>query len=331
MKNLQPEDFEIETSTVWSYPKRGKWATHKSSYRGNWAPQVVRNIILRYSQEGDFVLDPMVGGGTTLIECKLTNRNCLGVDINPDAVTISKKAIDFDINNNAKIVAKRGNVKNLELEDEVVDLITTHPPYANIINYSDGEIKEDLSNCEIGEFYSEMRDVAKELYRVLKPGKFCAVLIGDTRKNKHYVPLSVNVLNIFLELGFILKEDIIKHQWNTKTEGFWAERSKEYNFLLILHEHLYIFRKPEKSENLSRVKNSMTYDSSIFKERRKDNRKLIKFLNKTTKESLVKIDGIGKKRAEKIIENRPFEKISDFTKISGFSSNLLQKIKENNN
>ena len=55
-----PEDFELETSTVRSFPRRGKWATHDSKYRGNWSPDVVRNLILRYSEEGDLLLDPMI-------------------------------------------------------------------------------------------------------------------------------------------------------------------------------------------------------------------------------------------------------------------------------
>lgn len=254
MKNLQPENFDLETSTVWSFKKRGQWATHNSKFRGNWAPQVARNIILRYSNEGDYVLDPMVGGGTTLVECKLTNRNCLGVDINPEAVRLSEEAIDFKVNNNLTIKVKKGDVRNLDfLEDETIDLIATHPPYANIIEYSDGEIKEDLSSIkDILEFYEEIGLVARELFRVLKPGKYCAILIGDTRKNKHFIPMAFNVMQKFLEADFILKEDIIKHQWNTKTEGFWAERSKKFNFLLILHEHLFVFRKPESPNTKSK-------------------------------------------------------------------------------
>lgn len=44
---------------------------HKSDWRGNWSPEVARNLILRYSNEGDVLLDPMIGGGTTAIEAKI--------------------------------------------------------------------------------------------------------------------------------------------------------------------------------------------------------------------------------------------------------------------
>jgi len=262
-KNLQPKDFELETSTVWSFRHRGKWATHSSKFRGNWAPQVVRNILLRYSEEGDYIIDPMVGSGTTLIEAKLTGRNSLGVDINHEAIEITKKALEFDGTNSVKCKVKLGDARKLDfLEDESVDLITLHPPYANMVEYSHKEIDEDLSSIEdIEEFYSEMGVVAKELHRILKPNKYCAVLMGDTRKNKHYIPLAFNVMQEFLKVGFVIKENVIKHQWNTKTHGFWAKRSKKYNFLLILHENLFIFRKLGKNESAEKIKYSKYHSS----------------------------------------------------------------------
>ena len=88
-----------------------------------------------------------------------------------------------------------------------------------------------------------MEKVANEFYRVLKKGKFCAILIGDTRRNKMYQPLAYMVMQRFLNVGFHLKEDIIKHQHNCKATGFWVKKSQEYNFLLIMHEHLFIFQK----------------------------------------------------------------------------------------
>jgi len=47
----------------------------------------------------------------------------------------------------------------------------------------------------------------------------------------------------FLKVGFLLKEDIIKRQYNCKATGFWVKKSQESNFLLIMHEHLFVFKK----------------------------------------------------------------------------------------
>lgn len=264
IKKIQPKDFELEGTTIWSFPHRGDWATHQGNYRGNWAPQIPRNLILRYTKENDIVLDQMVGSGTTLIECKLLNRYGIGIDINPDAIMLTRDRLNFDYTTlNSTNTTQRtfvGDARNLNLiDDESIDLISTHPPYANIIPYSKNKPDGDLSYVYgIDEFIKEMEKVAKESYRVLKPDKYCAILIGDTRRNKHYVPIAYKTMEAFLNTGFLLKEDIIKHQWQCKATGFWKKQSIEKNFLLLMHEHLFVFRKPKEDEDLKKYKESMS-------------------------------------------------------------------------
>jgi hypothetical protein len=104
-----------------------------------------------------------------------------------------------------------------------------------------------------------MSGVAKECFRVLKPGKHCAILIGDTHKHKHYVPIAFRVLEVFLDNKFILREDVIKEQWHTKTmRGRWRE-GYNHDFLLTYHEHLFIFRKPDTDEKLPKFRDSMKW------------------------------------------------------------------------
>jgi hypothetical protein len=100
---LQPNNFKLEQTTVWSFPNRGSWATHSGKYRGNWSPYVPRNLILRYSNPGDWVLDQFMGSGTTLVEAKLLNRNAVGVDINPQSVSISETNLQFQCETKSKI------------------------------------------------------------------------------------------------------------------------------------------------------------------------------------------------------------------------------------
>lgn len=259
---FEPENFKLETTTVWSFPERGDWATHKGNYRANWSPYIPRNLILRYTKENDLVLDQMVGSGTTLVECKLLNRRGIGVDINPDAIMVTRNRLDFEYKYNPEIKTYVGDARNLNLiPNESIDLIATHPPYANIVRFSKNKVKDDLSNVNnIDEFVKEMTKVAQECYRVLKPGRHCAILIGDTRKRKHFVPIAARILETFLKIGFILREDVIKLQWKMKsTREKW--RGSKYDFLLLAHEHLYIFRKPEKGEKLTSYKNSIIWKS----------------------------------------------------------------------
>jgi len=251
--------FNQEITTVWSFPERGNWATHKPEFRGNFAPQIARNIILRYSKERDIVLDPMVGGGTTLIEAKLLNRKGIGRDINPDAVALTRKNLKFKSDNKARQQVRLGDVRRLNgINDESVDLILTHPPYLNIIRYSNGAINEDLSNISgVKKFCDELEKGIQEFHRVLKEDSYCAILIGDTRRGRHYVPLSYYVMERFLNNGFALKEDIIKVQHNCESTPYWKSQVKKYNFYMIMHEHLFVFRKPRKSEKLSKIRYSL--------------------------------------------------------------------------
>jgi DNA modification methylase len=252
--NVQPTVYVPEVTTLWSFPKRGSWATHSADYRGNFAPQIARNIIEMYSEEGDNILDQMVGSGTTLIEARLLNRNALGLDINPRAVDLANKALEFP----HKTAARQKAMLDM-LKDESVDLILTHPPYLNIIKYSDGEIEGDLSNiAAVDTFCDEMETVAREAFRVLKSDHYCAILMGDTRKAKHYVPLSYFVMQRFLKVGFALWEEIIKAQHNFVYSKRWESRAKQMKFYLIMHEHLFVFRKPNAGESLSKIKWSVS-------------------------------------------------------------------------
>lgn len=260
---FQPDSFKLEKTTVWSFENRGKWATHRGDYRGNWAPEVPRNLILRYSKPGDIVLDQMVGSGTTIIECKLTGRHGIGVDINIGALMVAWNRLDFTYAREAswqKLYL--GDARRLDLiGDDSIDLIATHPPYANIIPFSkQKKIEGDLSQVHsLEEFVADMHLVALESFRVLKPGGHCCILIGDTHRHRHYVPISYRVLETFLDAGFILREDAIKMQWHTETmRGRWKE-SYNHDFLLIYHEHVFVFRKPERGESLSKYKNSMKW------------------------------------------------------------------------
>lgn len=256
IKRWEPPNFREETTTVWSFKQRGDWVTHDGRYRGNWSPYIPRNLILKYSRPGDVVLDYFVGGGTTAVEAKLLGRRCIAKDINPGAVGITLENLKFSpphhlVGNGAlpqyEPEVSVGDARDLsDIPDSSIDLICAHPPYAGIIKYS-VKIPGDLSDLSVQDFLVEMRKVARESLRVLKPGGKCAILVGDARKSKHVVPIGFQTIRVFLDEGFILKELVIKRQHNCKTTGFWYTRSIKHNFLLLAHEYLPIFEKPRAS------------------------------------------------------------------------------------
>ncbi len=282
IKRIIPSDEELTdvTTTVWSFPKRGSWATHRGDYRGNWPPQMARALILMYTKPGDTVLDPMIGSGTTCIEAKLLGRNCIGVDINYNAVILTlhrlywlekyieeheeeleEITIDASVNDilDARVEIYHGDARNLDrISDESVDLVATHPPYFNIIRYSREKREGDLSSARnLKEYLKMLQNIAQESYRVLKPGKHLGILVGDTRIRKHYVPITHYALQVFLDTGFILREEVVKIQHKMKTTREVWRKLRKRDFLLIYHEKLYILRKPVDDREYRRYRYSV--------------------------------------------------------------------------
>ena len=91
-----------------------------------------------------------------------------------------------------------------------------------------------------------MQQVAKECYRVLQPGKYCVILMGDIRKGGSVIPLGFKVMNLFKNAGFTLQELIIKGQHNCRSTGYWKASNSRQHFLLLAHEHLFVFKKKVK-------------------------------------------------------------------------------------
>lgn len=233
------DNFNLETTSIWSFKDRGDWATHNGDYPGNCSPRVVKNLLLKYTNENDLILDQFIGSGTTAIEALLLGRRVIGIDINEKAISITKSRIS-ELLGDSKIIL--GNAEKLELSNKSIDFICTHPPYLDIIKYSK-DINGDLSLLSKQEYFNSISNVANESYRVLKTGKKCAIIIGDVRKMGCMEPLGFKVMDKFLEVGFLLKEIIIKEQHNCKSTQKWIDIAKKRNFLLIQHEYIFVFEK----------------------------------------------------------------------------------------
>jgi DNA modification methylase len=251
VKEFIPKDFHLEDSTVWAFSNRGDWANHTRDYPGNWTPHVPRNLILRYSEPKDTVLDAFVGGGTTLIECLLLQRNGIGVDINPVAVEITQRRIrglrheaakkGFRLHR-ARVNAVVGDARKLSfLKSGSVDFICTHPPYLNQITYTQSQF-DDLSRIRSPrEFLDQFRRVATEFRRVLKPNHYCAIMIGDARQENRLIPLGFRVLDIFEREQFLTEQIFIKKELRASTDQFYRNK---LDYPRIAHEYVLVFRRP---------------------------------------------------------------------------------------
>jgi len=151
VERWNPDNFNPETTTMWDFPRRGDWAVHSGDYRGNWPPQVPRNLIERYTRRGDLVIDAFVGGGTTLIEAWLLERPSVGIDISKLAIQttnaklkemkdLAKKhsSISLDPDCCPRVIEENALQLSAVLRMHKIDtgkakLICVHPPYLDSV------------------------------------------------------------------------------------------------------------------------------------------------------------------------------------------------------
>ena len=214
----------------------------------------------------------MVGSGTTCIEALLLGRNCVAVDVNYSAVMLTHHRLYYLVKalggsgGNPESYPKQGeggggsigawyrvyhgDARNLDkIPGNSVDLVATHPPYFNIIEYGEGGTEGDLSRARsLEEYLAMLRQVAREVYRVLKPGGVLGILLGDTRIRRRYVPITHYALMVLLDVGFVLREEVIKVQHRMKTTREVWSRLRDRDFLLIYHEKLFVLEKPRRRD-----------------------------------------------------------------------------------
>lgn len=95
--NYSPEKLlsKIPIDPSWSFSdktiKDTSYITHGYyTYPAKFIPQLASRLIIEYSREGDIIVDPFMGSGTTVVEAIVNNRIGIGTDINDIAFLIAK-------------------------------------------------------------------------------------------------------------------------------------------------------------------------------------------------------------------------------------------------
>ena len=114
MKNWKEYD-DIITDSLWIMDKRDKTGNHKGDYHGNFIPQIPNQLFKRYTKSGDWILDPFLGSGTSLIEAKRMNRNAIGIDIDEKILNIAKERATAEVGD-SNLVFINGDSKNIDLK-----------------------------------------------------------------------------------------------------------------------------------------------------------------------------------------------------------------------
>ncbi len=242
-------DYPDIFDSLWLFPRRGTGGD--KTFHGGLIPQIYRNLILRYTNEGDIVWDPMAGGGTAIDVGVALNRKVLASDIYP----VREDVVRADANDVWLIGPPNSLPEILDNKDwdglgrvakSSVDLIILHPPYFNIIKFS--EEKEDLSNCPTFPiFLHDLQQVGYQLDIFLKHKGWLALVLGDIYLDSQYIPLSSLGMNIWRSLisGYQLKALYVKDIRGNRdhTQNLWKSRHNKNGTSFFTHENIFLFRK----------------------------------------------------------------------------------------
>ncbi len=199
-------------------------------YEGRTPTWVVWNLLQRYTREGDVVVDPFCGGGTTIDVARELGRRPIGYDLRPVREDIFK-----------------GDARSLPLGDEHADFVFMDPPYSTHIEYSEDPACIGKLSAFEPSYFEAMAAAIAEAERILRDRRYLAVYVSDSfEKKKGFVPIGIHLAGMMMERGLRPVDHIAVVRGNRKLEKpAFHKAAAEGNFFLRGFQHLLIFKKEE--------------------------------------------------------------------------------------
>jgi len=161
----------VPLNDVWEIPYLNPKAKERVGYPTQKPILLLERIIEIASIEGDTILDPFCGSGTTLVAGKLNNRKVIGIDKSQEAITLTKSRLDNPIKSESNLLKKgKASYKNV---DSLVEKLLNGIDYIPVQRNSgvDAILKETYQDSpiliRIQKEYETIEDAIKSLNKAV--------------------------------------------------------------------------------------------------------------------------------------------------------------------
>jgi len=255
---------------VWQFNYEKRDIRDKEKHPATFPISLARRCIELFSHQGELVVDPFMGSGTTLLAARDANRNAVGFDIHPDYIVLAKGRLNqeslFTETQQIPIFDDARNIANY-LKEESISCIVTSPPYANLLNrerlnksrrgaerkneqykkveqYS--QRQEDLGTLDLDAYSKAMADIFSNLLPLLKKKGHCVINVPDMWWENKRITIHVSVIEALRSVGYELRNTIIWDRTNIVNGiGIFGWPSN-YITMGTTFEYLLDFWRPEK-------------------------------------------------------------------------------------
>ena len=252
---------------VWQFFYEKRDIRKKDIHPATFPISLAKKVVELFTHEGELVLDPFVGSGTTLVAAQDLNRNAVGFDLQESYINLcSKRLSQKNLFNKTKQLAIQDDALNipLYLNPNTVSLIWTSPPYANLLNRkrknksrrdrkNDQYLKveqysqnpRDLGTMSLDNYTKAMGDIYEALLPLLKPKGHCVINVPDMWWENQRITIHVSLIQELRSRGYELRNTIIWDRTNIVNRiGIFGWPSN-YITMGTTFEYLLDFWKPE--------------------------------------------------------------------------------------
>lgn len=249
---------ELKTS---SYPTRGvNSLAHqiRAAHPSPKPPQLFIELIALLTKEGQTILDPFVGAGSSLIASTLLNRKGIGIDLSPDYKRIySEAANSLDLLPEKYLIGDSTKESTYQSITEAVDLIICDPPYGDMmsrnktgtVKFQKGEkptpftlLENDIGNVSLNEFFPLLKTAIEKSSQVLKKGGYIVVFMKDIQPKQDYDGLlHADVIRSISQIAGINYRGM--KLWFNKSAKLFPYGYPHGYVSNQMHQYILIFRK----------------------------------------------------------------------------------------